>query len=74
MSADSTQAPAAARVGAANALLDRGWGKPAQTIAQTIEQKRNVTTDELIAFLNETREGDGAVEEAAGDGESDSVH
>src|SRR6185437_13323277 len=59
---DSTQAPAAARVGAANALLDRGWGKPAQTVTQTIEQKRSVrewTTDELIAYLNESR-GDGA--------------
>ena len=39
---DSTQAPAAARVGAANALLDRGWGKPAQTVTQTIEQQRSV--------------------------------
>jgi xanthine/CO dehydrogenase XdhC/CoxF family maturation factor len=27
----SKAAPAAARVSAANALLDRGWGKPAQT-------------------------------------------
>ena len=27
-----TKAPAAARVAAANALLDRGWGKAAQAI------------------------------------------
>ena len=27
-----TKAPAAARVSAAQALLDRGWGKPSQTI------------------------------------------
>jgi len=74
---DSTQAPTAARVGAANALLDRGWGKPAQAIAQTIEQKRNVrewTTGELIAYLNETRDSDAAAEEASGDADPDSVH
>jgi hypothetical protein len=73
---DSTQAPAAARVGAANALLDRGWGKPAQTVTQTIEQQRSVrewTTDELIAYLNESR-GDGATEATASDDGSDSVH
>jgi hypothetical protein len=64
-------------VAPANALLDRGWGKPAQTVTQTIEQRRNVrewSTDELIAYLNETRDSDGAVEEASGHGEPDSVH
>ena len=52
---DNVQAPAASRVGAANALLDRGWGKPAQTITQNINERRSAldwTTDELIAFLN----------------------
>lgn len=29
---NSTDAPPAARVSAAQALLDRGWGKPTQTI------------------------------------------
>ena len=29
---NQTQAPHAARVSAATALLDRGWGKPAQAI------------------------------------------
>lgn len=30
------KSPPAARVAAAQALLDRGWGKPAQTVNQTI--------------------------------------
>ena len=30
---EQSSAPAAARVAAAQALLDRGWGKPTQTIA-----------------------------------------
>lgn len=30
---DQPEAPPAARVAAANALLDRGWGKPAQAHA-----------------------------------------
>lgn len=30
---DQPEAPPAARVQAANSLLDRGWGKPTQTIA-----------------------------------------
>ena len=52
---DNAEAPAAARVGAANALLDRGWGKASQTITQNINDKRSAldwTTSELIAFLN----------------------
>jgi hypothetical protein len=51
---DMVLAPPAARVGAANALLDRGWGKPAQTTTITMNDKRSVqewTDDELIAFL-----------------------
>ena len=35
---NQSQAPAAARVAAATALLDRGWGKPAQTIAGDPDQ------------------------------------
>jgi hypothetical protein len=31
-----------ARVAAANALLDRGWGKPAQTIDATVTDNRMV--------------------------------
>jgi hypothetical protein len=75
---DNAEAPAAARVSAANALLDHGWGKPAQTITQNINDKRSAldwTTDELVAFLNECRE-DGERTADASDGEdgSDSVH
>lgn len=29
------KAPAAARVSAANAILDRGWGKPSQAVVHT---------------------------------------
>jgi hypothetical protein len=73
------------RVMAANSILDRGWGKPAQTTTTTITEKRSAldwTTDELVAFLNE-HNGDGAPEEEASDGapekkpsdrEPDSVH
>jgi hypothetical protein len=35
-------APHAARVSAANALLDRGWGKPAQPIAGDDENPVNI--------------------------------
>jgi hypothetical protein len=44
-----------ARVSAACALLDRGWGKPRQTVDQNINDKRSETDwtrDELVAFLN----------------------
>jgi hypothetical protein len=75
---DDTNAPAAARVGASNALLDRGWGRPAQTVTQNVNDKRSAldwTTDELVAFLRERRaDSDGASAEETSDGESDSVH
>jgi hypothetical protein len=44
-----------ARIAAANALLDRGYGKPT-SIVETHIDNRNVrewTTEELDAFLNE---------------------
>jgi hypothetical protein len=34
---DNARAPAQARVAACSALLDRGWGKPAQSVDQTIK-------------------------------------
>ena len=72
---DNAQAPAAARVGAANALLDRGWGKPSQTITQNINEKRSAldwTTDELVAFLNDRRaDREGTAETSEGDREPD---
>jgi hypothetical protein len=75
---DSFQAPAAARVEAANALLDRGWGKPAQTITQNVNDKRSAldwTTDELVDFLRERQSaGDGAPKKKTSNGKSDIVH
>jgi hypothetical protein len=75
---DDTNAPAAARVGAANALLDRGWGKPAQTITQNVNDKRSAldwTTDELVDFLRERQSaGDGAPKKKTSNGKSDIVH
>jgi hypothetical protein len=43
------KAPHAARVAAANSLLDRGWGKPAQTVEGTGEGGAIV-----IRWLSET--------------------
>jgi hypothetical protein len=75
------------RVMAANSILDRGWGKPAQTTTTTITEKRSAldwTTDELVAILNEhatdgdeapeKKKSDGAPAKKAGDREPDSVH
>lgn len=45
--------PAQARVAAANALLDRGWGKPSQTIA--IDPRDDHMTDEELARHVEQR-------------------
>jgi hypothetical protein len=64
------------RVMAANSILDRGGGKPAQTTTTTITEKRSAldwTTDELVAFLNEhATDGDGVPEKNGDD--PDSVH
>jgi hypothetical protein len=47
------KAPPAARVSAAVAILDRGWGRPAQSV-QVDDKRRSVdemSTDELMAVL-----------------------
>jgi hypothetical protein len=45
------KAPAAARVTASTALLDRGWGKAPQTIdLRRTTELGNLTDDELIAI------------------------
>ena len=44
------KAPPAARVAAANALLDRGWGKPGQPI--TGENGEGALTVEVIRFTD----------------------
>ena len=69
-------APAAARVSAAVAILDRGWGKPDATLI--LEDKRDAvdwTRDELVAFLNNARNGgERTVETNGRDPDADSVH
>ena len=68
--------PPAARVMAANSLLDRGWGKPDATV--TIDDKRDSTDwtrAELVAFLVDARNGSSGTVEAIGrPREPDSVH
>jgi hypothetical protein len=51
-----TAKAAAARLSAAIALLDRGWGKPPQAIEMDWRQKpaNKMTDEELIAIINET--------------------
>ena len=46
---NQSEAPAAARVSAATALLDRGWGKPSQTVDMTVRKAiaRELTDDDL---------------------------
>src|SRR3989344_8077235 len=48
---DAKAAPAA-RVGAATALLDRGWGRPAQTITASIEGKESIDASLLASAGN----------------------
>ncbi len=61
-------APPAARVSAAAHILDRGYGKPQQSIVSTIRDVRQLSDDELLAYLVETDGGDGAIEEASPSG------
>ena len=48
-----SRAPAAARISAAIALLDRGWGKPQQEVEMNLRQKspREMTDEELMAII-----------------------
>jgi hypothetical protein len=47
------KAPAAARVAAANALLDRGYGRPLQSLSQTmtINKRAEEMTDDELATI-----------------------
>ena len=49
------KAPPAARVMAANALLDRGWGKAAQLVAVDGEIKQLVEVKLSVVTARETR-------------------
>lgn len=55
-------APPAARVSAATALLDRGWGKPSQTVDMTVRRQiaKELSDDELADIA--TGSGDGAAD------------
>jgi hypothetical protein len=52
-------APAAARVSAATSLLDRGWGKPAQTVDMTVRKAiaKDLADDELASIALGGSEG-----------------
>jgi hypothetical protein len=52
-------APPAARVSAACALLDRGWGKPSQTVDMTVRRQiaRDLSDDELADIAAGRGEG-----------------
>lgn len=53
-------APHAARVSAATALLDRGWGKPHQTSDVTVRQAiaKDLSDNELASIAVGSGEGD----------------
>ncbi len=59
---EQADAPPAARVSAAQALLDRGWGKPAQTVDMTVRKQiaKELSDDELAGIA--TGRGEGAAE------------
>ena len=68
------EAPHAARVTAANSLLDRGWGKPAQSVAVTHSKSvTDMSDDELIEIIR-GRSGNGVAGETPGEEELSSVH
>ena len=48
---DNSKAPPAARVGAANSLLDRGWGRPAQVISGDSENPHKL----IVEIIDPTR-------------------
>ena len=54
-----TDAPPAARVSAATALLDRGWGKPAQVMDMTVRRAiaKDLNDDDLADIATGSGEG-----------------
>jgi hypothetical protein len=55
-------APPAARASAANSILDRGWGKPQQTIEATVNHFDRMTDEQLEAFIAGAAFGSGSGE------------
>jgi hypothetical protein len=56
---NSGSAPWGARIAAANAILDRGWGKPTQAVEATVSIFDQMTDDEqkmLLAALASLRD------------------
>ena len=52
-------------------ILDRGYGRPTQTVSATVTHIKQMTDDELLAFLTSTDEADsgaGTALEAEGAG------
>ena len=49
---NSTKAPPAARVAAANSILDRGYGKPAQDVTVTQRRLVEMTDAEILSQLD----------------------
>jgi hypothetical protein len=66
--------PAAAKVSAANSLLDRAWGRPESTsnvnVTDNRKDARDYSTKELIDYLN----SQGVAVSEDGSEESDKVH
>ncbi len=56
----SANAPAAARVSAATAILDRGWGKPKETVDVTA---RGPTLEDLVLASYKREEAEAASED-----------
>jgi hypothetical protein len=55
---NNEEAPTAARVAAANAILDRGWGKPGQYVETSVRKKpiREMTDEELMEAIAAARD------------------
>jgi hypothetical protein len=63
--------PAAARVRAAECLLDRGWGRAEMTANVKLPRNvRDLSTEELLAIIGSSADAD----EETGEGEHESLH
>lgn len=62
--AQNTKANASARVAAASAILDRGWGKPQQTVDVTQHKSPldDLDASTLAALAEALRDGEGGAE------------
>jgi hypothetical protein len=67
-------APPAARVAAVAHILDRGYGKPTQHISGTIKHIKQMTDDELLAYLVGADQADGGAGTTETPGGSEVAH